>query len=190
MAFHKIYLVTFTRKKIHQWAPQESKVSSWYFKKVDSSGYIIYYISLESIFFPDFKKGIWNPNYLILSNYLSRIDIIDLASSKATHVYEIMICFTNYDVINLYMTSRHMFWFQNFVSEYTIIAPRLIIIVSLVKKLLNREGRNPPPLVSRSQRKSRLKNFWKKMKVLYAIVQEHNYCVSPLWRLKRLIFLD
>ena len=86
VAFHKIYLVTFTRRKIHQWAPQEPKASSWYFKKVDSSGYIIYYISLESIFFPDFKKGIWNSNYLILSSYLSRIDIIDLASSRP-HMY-------------------------------------------------------------------------------------------------------
>ena len=51
-------------KVLHQWAPQGSKVASWYFQKFESSGYITYYIPLESIFFTDFKKGIRNSDYL------------------------------------------------------------------------------------------------------------------------------
>ena len=41
---------------LHQLVLQESKVSSWYFQKIESSGYIIYYMYLESTFFTDFKK--------------------------------------------------------------------------------------------------------------------------------------
>lgn len=42
-------------------------------------------MSLESIFLTDFKTSMGNYNYLILSTYLSRNEIINLVSFKVTH---------------------------------------------------------------------------------------------------------
>ena len=61
------------------------------------------------IFFTVFKKDIRKSNHPIKSSYLSRNDIVNLVSSKVTHVCNIMTCFANFAVINLYITSRHIF---------------------------------------------------------------------------------
>ena len=53
------------------------------------------------------KKGIRNSH---ISSYLSTNDIINLVSSKVTCVCEIMTCFTNDDIIDLLMTTRHIYF--------------------------------------------------------------------------------
>ena len=67
-------------------------------------------MSLESTFFTDFKKRhkkLWLSH---ISSNLSRNDIINLVSSKVTRVCEIMTCFTNDDIIDLLMTTRHIYF--------------------------------------------------------------------------------
>ena len=45
--------------------------------------------------------------------FLSRNRIINLVSPKVKHVCEMMRYFKNYEVIDLYIISDHIFWFQN-----------------------------------------------------------------------------
>ena len=100
VTFLKICLATFIPKNFEKFRISEplrgQRSAAGIFKKNESSGYITYYVSLESIFFTDFKKKA-QETLSYINSYLSRNDIINLVRSKLTHVCEIMTRCTNYD---------------------------------------------------------------------------------------------
>ena len=77
---------------------------------------------------------------------------MNLVSSKVIHVCEIMTCFTNYDVIDLYKTSCHIFLYQKYINIYYICA-KFGCYCPFIKKFQRGAwgggggggGQNPPP---------------------------------------------
>ena len=71
---------------------------------------------------------------------------MNLVSSKVIHVCDIMTCFTNYDVIDLYKTSCHIFLYQKYIDIYYICA-KFGCYCPFVKRFQRRGGAEPtsPP---------------------------------------------
>ena len=87
MTFPKIYLAAVIQKSFEKFRTSGSKVSSCFFQNNESSGYITYYISLESISFTDFKKkGIGNSNYFKKAVIYQEMTSLILSVQKS-HVY-------------------------------------------------------------------------------------------------------